>query len=111
MKILEELTFYGAFVAISMGTAGVALSNTSEFCSVLGDTSAKIMLARQGGMPMSKMMGIANGLSDDPETKILMTEIIVAAYDVPRYSVEENMTEAVIDFRNDVELECYKAAK
>jgi hypothetical protein len=40
--------------------------------------------------------------------KLLTTLAVMAAYAVPRFSTDEAQARAVADFRNDVELACYR---
>lgn len=63
------------------------------------------MRSRQGGVPMSEMMDIAVG---DAELKASIEELLIDAYDVPRMDVRANQDKAVLDFENDVHLECIK---
>ena len=62
-----------------------------------------VMELRQEGVPMSQVMQIS-----DSE---LVKAIVVEAYDYPRFSSQEYKEKADNDFRNEVEVECYKTVE
>ena len=76
----------------------------TDFCKALGDLAETIMTARQEGASLSDMMGRIK----DSEIADIQRKIILAAYEEPRWATEETKKEAIEDFRNEIELECYK---
>lgn len=79
----------------------------ADGCATLGETSATIMDTRQSGAPMSSLMQAANDLPD-ADLGQLMRDVIVAAYEVPRYSSAGMKKQAVQEFQNRIERECYQ---
>ena len=73
-------------------------------CQKIGQLSSKIMESRQRGAPMSDLMQIAG----DSE---LMQQIVIDAYETPRFSSDKYQENAIKDFRSEWELACYKAMK
>jgi hypothetical protein len=71
-----------------------------QLCASFGDLAETIMQNRQNGVPMSKMM--------DATDLELARAIILDAYKLPRFSSEDYQEKQTADFRNEVELECYK---
>jgi len=87
-------------IAIFLATPTIAEEEEQHICETLGDVAYKVMELRQGGVPMSTVMQIS-----DSE---LVQAIIVDAYDQPRFSTDSYKQNAMNDFRNYVEVECYK---
>lgn len=54
---------------------------------------------------MSKAMGIA---ANNETLRDVATKLIIAAYDTPQFSVDENRQDAATRFRNEFEVECFK---
>jgi len=69
-------------------------------CESMGELAYMVMELRQEGVPMSQTMQIS-----DSE---LVKAIIVEAYNYPRFNTQEYKEKAAEDFRNEVEVECYK---
>ena len=72
-----------------------------EYCKQLSEYSESVMKARQMGVPLHKMMDIAQ-----PE-KVLM-ELTLAAYDRPKMFTEKVRREFVNEFASQVLLDCMK---
>lgn len=72
-----------------------------ETCLSYSELAASIMGARQRGVPMSRMMKIADG---DKMTEAMLID----AYDRPRMNLEENQLEMTRDFENQIYLACTK---
>jgi hypothetical protein len=75
-------------------------------CNSVGALSESIMSGRQHGVSMSKMMDSAN-----PEIRKLVEEIIIEAYDSPRYSTDAAQIRSIEEFRNEVYLQCAKSTR
>lgn len=84
---------------------GAAADDKADTCDLVNKLAHSIMDARQRGVDMAEAMRLANesSISD------LIKPIIIAAYEKPRYSVEENQRNAVTDFKNAVYLVCVKS--
>ena len=76
-------------------------AETEDRCEAIGELAGSIMTARQEGVPLSRMMGIANGNEG-------IIALVLQAYGQPRFSTNTVRMEAVADFHNQVELICYE---
>lgn len=77
-----------------------------ELCEAMSEMAGKIMTARQRGVPMSTLATLPQ--SDSEEVRNLRKELLIAAFESPRYSSEDYQEKAVVDFKNGVFLECFK---
>lgn len=97
-------TLFSMIVCMMIAGAVPASAQTKQEatdpCLVLSEIAGMVMLNRQNGTSMSKLMQIADG-------NALFEEIIILAYDEPRFSTDSNKRNAVLDFRNEVEHACY----
>lgn len=85
-----------------------------KLCYSIGETSEKIMYARQNGVPMSELLKKLDALTKQnsnalPETISLSESLITDAYKVPRYETEEGKRDAIENFQNSALSECIKA--
>lgn len=87
-----------AAVAIVAATSAAA-ETKQETCTLIGQLAAVIMEKRQDGVDMSRLMEIA-----DTE---LVRELVIFAYDTPRFSSEGYKRTAVQDFANEAMGVCY----
>jgi hypothetical protein len=78
-----------------------------QLCKLTGSWAQVVMRGRQLGMPISQNLNFANAPGAPRNSKA----VVMSAYEVPRYSTQEMQQTAVEDFRNDVELACYKRAQ
>lgn len=92
-------------------SAAVAMSLTAQaeekqdICGMVNELAGSIMSARQRGVDMAQAMKLAG---ENAEADFIR-QIIIAAYEKPRYSVAENQQAAVTDFKNSVYLICVKS--
>ena len=76
-----------------------ASSDDDVVCSFEGQSAELTMYFRQEGKSMAEAM---KGASDSSKN------LIIRAYEHPRFSTEENKNKAAKDFANEITLECYK---
>ena len=77
-----------------------------EYCDVIGNLAESIMKNRQNGTSMASVMKTA---SESKSSVVeVMEELVIIAYDIPRYSTENMQLITIGDFRDDVYLECVK---
>lgn len=74
-----------------------------DLCKAYASLARAIMRGRQDGGPLDGAMEVAK---DSPQAQTLL----VAAYELPRYSTPERQQRQVEDFGNDVYLACLKEA-
>jgi hypothetical protein len=78
-------------------------------CGQVGEMAQVIMSHRQTDGSMSVMMGRIDDMSHLPEeSKDVLRDFVIRAYAAPSYLTEGSKITAVIQFRNQVELECYQ---
>ena len=78
-------------------------------CGGVGQIAEKIMMARQQEKPMSAQVQFFNELADISEaSRGALLTYVVRAYEQPSYQTPENQQRAAAEFRNEIELECYR---
>jgi hypothetical protein len=97
-----KLRFLG--VAICAMCATQSFATDQDKCTLTGLRAEIAMGARQGTIPMTRMLEIAGA---DEELKV----IVRSAYEVPRYHTEYMKETAIADFRTLWERVCFKPAK
>ena len=93
-----------------LALANPAAAQTADsllICPATGELAQTIMTNRQNGVSMSTH--VANILPKDETARALIMGIITAAYDVPRFSAPDNQRRAIEDFRNEMEVVCFRA--
>lgn len=84
---------------------GARVRPKADICKQWGDQAAKIMILRQSETPMNEIMKALEGAGDTS----IMQQIVVRAYESPTYTGKEFQDRAIAQFRNRVELECFKS--
>jgi|GEM_PF-2800620 len=98
--------FLIAAVLLSTSAAQATEQSKDEMCKRWGDLAAKIMDLRQLEEPMSSVIKL---IASDKESKITRA-IIIDAYNQPSYKTKQNQKRATDEYRNKVELQCFKNA-
>jgi hypothetical protein len=89
------------FVFIAVTSIPSYADDFRDLCNKLNETAQSIMEDRQEGVSMKKLMEIAKGNK-------LIENIIIAAYDRPRYYTKEMQIKSVEDFRDEIYLYCIR---
>ena len=76
----------------------------NKACEDKAKLAAKIMDGRQDGFSMSEAMAIAT-----KHKNIIMEQMIIEAYDTPRFSTGELVQSTISDFRDRWYGKCFKA--
>lgn len=96
------------FAALPLGAGALTTAERNELCAMIGELAEVTMRARQGGVPMSQLMGIL-GNSDAPqEVASLVNSMVVMAYEQPRYRTAAVQADTVSDFRDRFEVMCFQ---
>lgn len=103
MKKLISATIATSLTVLSL-SATAEKFNVDETCTQAGELSAKIMEKRQNGESISFLI---NKLAPGDKSPFVR-KLIIQAYKHPNFSSEEYKIKVVKDFRNTVELECFK---
>lgn len=98
-----------------MGAALLAASATyafndkhDKFCQSVASLSKSIMEARQNGADVTKAMNVFKD-EEKPATRKMMQELVISAYEKPRYSISSNKVQAALDFKNETYIACIRA--
>lgn len=98
MKIGQVFCIFLLLICTQSAYAAEETEGKKLTCEDLENLARSVMNSRQSGVSMSDMVKVA------PEFKWM----IIAAFEQPRFSTEENQTEASQDFANTIALACYK---
>ena len=100
---------YAILLSVLLSTSAAQASEPSkdETCKRWGDLAAKIMDLRQLEEPMSSVIKL---IASDKDSKVTRA-IIIDAYNQPSYKTKQNQKRATDEYRNKVELECFKNAE
>jgi len=94
-------------LAVALSQPGSCGPRATTFCTQIGILSSKVMELRQQEIPLSTVMSS----EVDPSLKELRDAIVLQAYDTPAFSTAENQKRAIDGYRNQQEIECFKAFK
>ena len=113
-KISVMAIVASAFMFSSSAQAQIKSNNTKDaFCQNIGELASNVMTMRQMDVPMTKVMAIINthasDASVDQNSVSFARNLVIKAYERPSFSTEQYVQKAVIDFRNEVEVACYRA--
>ena len=98
---MKRLLLCIAFVSLF---ALPAQASNEEVCNILADIAHATMEARQSGASQFQMIGATN--SFEPNYKLLVDQIIVSAFESPKY--EDYLTQQVATdvFRGEIRFKC-----
>ena len=90
--------------ALTLSFTAFAEEPQTDVCDELNNLARSVMNARQSGMEMRQLIEVVRG----NEASEVAIEIIIRAYEKPRYSVEKNKQNAIKDFQNEIYLQCIR---
>ena len=103
---MKRLTF---LILTLIATPALA-EDKQATCKVVGDMAENVMTQRQGGATMSAMLEVyAQELSAVPAAVDHISKLTLLAFEQPLFSTDEAKKKAVIEFRNQAELGCFKS--
>lgn len=87
-----------------------ASANNYVDCEQIGELAKNIMGNRQNGVSISEIMTLVNSQSwsGNSGLKKAVEDIVIIAYESPRYSSPKYKQSAVTEFQNQALVECYK---
>lgn len=92
-----------ALVGLMASQAAAQTAEDVTVCASYGGLAADIMKHRQNGVPMSKILGV---FGDDEESEKAMVK---EAFDIPRFHSPAGKERAIEDYRNDIEVRCFRS--
>jgi len=78
-------------------------------CEQVAGLAKSMMEARQGGIAMTQVLEVAKKMDAESGTDV-GRNMVMAAFDVPRFHGEEAQARAIQDFSNDMHLSCLKSS-
>ncbi|MET3601839.1 hypothetical protein [Martelella mangrovi] len=102
---MRVTTFVAVLAIFVMPVTAVAEDSSAGTCQALGKLAENIMRARQNGVSISKVMSLVEKAD---VFKDITKQMIIIAYDEPRWNGKALQDRAVMDFSNDIQLMCYK---
>ena len=97
--MIKKILLTAALLAVT----GTAQANT-ELCTAVSKNAELIMQLRQSNAPIS-------GVLEAVKEVELLVELVIKAYETPRYNSEEYKADAVTDFSNLVMVTCLQSLK
>ena len=97
----------GLFPQTTLAEAPATPEQIQELCTTLGESATYVLLARENGLPLSKVLELSE--TQTPEMTKFAREMAMAAYELPHFSTPEMQAKQSQDFRNQIELTCFKA--
>lgn len=108
MNMINMMTLFAPVILVAAVSAQVNAGEWEEMCDSLATAAGTTMDARQAGVPATKLFELAD--SFDEEVRGLLRDIILKAYDTPRFKTEEYRQEAITEFQNQTLVGCLKAS-
>jgi hypothetical protein len=81
-----------------------------ETCEAMSGVAKAVMGARQSGAPMPEVMNVIK-VNDNKIAKDFAEELIIMAYDRPRFDTQEYQQQMINNFTDSVYLQCVKALR
>ena len=95
-------------IILATATATAPITNPEEeFCNTIGDFAQTIMTARQGEVLASKLISLLP--TDNELARAVGIDIVEDAFRSPNFDTPELEQEAIREFRNHWEIQCYQA--
>jgi len=95
--------FAGHSVAADKNEEAIGPSDIRARCENFSEMAGQIMGYRQDGGEMAEAMKIADGNG-------LIEQMVVQAFDIPRFSTERHQRRQVVEFKNKAYAKCFKMA-
>ncbi|EKO3451849.1 hypothetical protein NTE11_003103 [Vibrio fluvialis] len=95
-----------ATLIIFSGELLASESNDDDYCLTINSMAGKMMEARQLGIPLAEMKKPLDALSG--AEKDLFTDILISAYEKPRFNGEEIKKRYITEHQNEWYLKCIK---
>lgn len=83
-------------------------SDRNEVCESISEIALKVMASRQAGEAAPDVLRSLDQ-GDSQDISPIFTDLVVAAYNEPRFNTDENKANAVGDFGNGAWAECMNA--
>lgn len=98
---MKRIILTALLAALPFAAQAGETQETQETCTQFQSYAKEVMLTRQDGISMSRVMEIAG----DHDA---LRKIAIEAYERPRYPAGKYRDEAVEDFANKIAAQCYR---
>ena len=102
----EDKTMRKTILLLALLGATPAAANQSEFCAALGETAEGIMMVRQNGAQMSKVLEL---IPEDTVITEVVREITLLAFEQPLMHSDDYKLSLAREFGSSVEVLCYRS--
>ena len=105
---MKKIVSFILIIFSSISSPSFVLSDAVS-CSEIGKIAKTIMEGRQIEVPISTMMDAITSNIEEGDGQAALRKLVILAYEMPSYSTKEMQQSMVAEFRNQIELKCYKA--
>ena len=110
MKIFKAIITAGLILTASNAIAeGTIKHERFKTCKGLEALSRTIMSGRQTGVSLEKMSTVIKNSSISDTTKQFLFDMIIEAYEKPKFDFEENQEKVINEFANKTFLKCIQS--
>lgn len=105
---MKRIVFVAVVIGLwaAMPVSAIAAEDWTAKCKSVSELAQTIMKSRQAGVSMSSLID----MEIDPGIRALVTNMVMEAYDSPRYNTEDIKQQTISDFRDEWYLKCAKAS-
>lgn len=108
MGVSMNYSFYVLTVVVAAtASVGHASEADRKTCASVGAIAESVMKRRQDGLSLQSTLDAAKSAASEM-AYAAMEDMIIAAYEVPVYTVDTYQERAIGEFRDDRQLECMK---
>jgi methylthioribose-1-phosphate isomerase len=110
MKIFKAIITAGLILTASNAIAEDTITHERfETCKGLEALSRTIMSSRQTGVSLEKMTTAIKNSSISETTKQCVFDLVIEAYEKPKFDFEENQETVINEFANKTFLKCIQS--
>lgn len=104
---MKKIVSFVLVIFLTLNFTSFTFADTS-LCPSLGDAAEMIMGHRQNGTPISTLMEGIAVIVKEPSVQEWYKTVTILAYEEPSYGTNEMQQSMIAEFRNEIELMCYK---
>lgn len=97
---MKLTTFICVALMASPAFAEKKIVSRDEYCAAVANVAEAVMTARQAGFPIGETLEMTADVGKG------IRQLVIDAYDMARFSSDEIRAEVILDFSNDIHLQC-----
>ena len=105
--MIKTISTVATIFTVLTGLNTAAFAETDEECAAVGRIAEKVMERRQGGKSLQSTMDVVIP-KDSDKVGPGFRKMIMDAYEVPYYQMQESKDRAIGEFRDQWQLTCMK---